>query len=226
MEVPSPMSSRSSTCGRTTSGFPRQLSLDGSDAMNPDPDYSAAYLQLVTDADDGLTGDGFVFTIGRGNDVQVYAVRAVAQLLVGRSVEELLGDLGGVWRELVHDSQLRWLGPEKGVMHMAVGAVVNALWDLRAKRAGLPLWQLLAASDPRGDRRPRRFPLFVRCSDPRAGTGPVASGRTGSTRARRPSCSPRASRRTPPPRAGSATTTRNWPGCAGRRSPTASPRSN
>jgi len=128
--------------------FPTSLSLDGSDAMNPDPDYSAAYLEFVTDADDGLTGDGFVFTIGRGNDVQVYAVRAVAQLLVGRSVEDLLGDLGGVWRELVHDSQLRWLGPEKGVMHMAVGAVVNALWDLRAKRAGLPLWQLLAALPP------------------------------------------------------------------------------
>jgi L-fuconate dehydratase len=128
--------------------FPTSLSLDGSDAMNPDPDYSAAYLEFVTDADDGLTGDGFVFTIGRGNDVQVYAVRAVAKLLVGRSVEDLLGDLGGVWRELVHDSQLRWLGPEKGVMHMAVGAVVNALWDLRAKRAGLPLWQLLAALPP------------------------------------------------------------------------------
>jgi len=128
--------------------FPTSLSLDGSDAMNPDPDYSAAYLEVVTDADDGLTGDGFVFTIGRGNDVQVYAVRAVARLLLGRSVEGLLGDLGGVWRELVHDSQLRWLGPEKGVMHMAVGAVVNALWDLRAKRAGLPLWQLLATLTP------------------------------------------------------------------------------
>ena len=128
--------------------FPTSLSLDGSDAMNPDPDYSAAYLEVVTDSDDGLTGDGFVFTIGRGNDVQVYAVRAVARLLLGRSVEGLLGDLGGVWRELVHDSQLRWLGPEKGVMHMAVGAVVNALWDLRAKRAGLPLWQLLATLTP------------------------------------------------------------------------------
>src|SRR6478736_2600204 len=120
----------------------------GAEPMNPDPDYSAAYLQVVTDADDGLTGDAFVFTIGRGNDVQVYAVRAVAQLLVGRPVEEVLGDLGGFWRELVHDSQLRWLGPEKGAMHMAVGAVVNALWDLRAKRAGLPLWQLLAGLTP------------------------------------------------------------------------------
>jgi len=128
--------------------FPTSASLDGSDAMNPDPDYSAAYLKFVTDAEDGLTGDAFVFTIGRGNDVQMYAVRVVAQMLVGRPLEDLLGDLGGVWRDLVHDSQLRWLGPEKGVMHMAVGAVVNALWDLRAKRAGLPLWQLLASLSP------------------------------------------------------------------------------
>jgi L-fuconate dehydratase len=128
--------------------FPTSLSLDGSDAMNPDPDYSAAYLTVHTDAGDGLTGSAFVFTIGRGNDVQVCAVQAVADTLIGRSVEELLDDLGTQWRVLVHDSQLRWLGPEKGVMHMAVGAVVNALWDLKAKRAGLPLWQLLASLTP------------------------------------------------------------------------------
>src|SRR4051794_29812717 len=94
--------------------FPTSLSLDGSDAMNPDPDYSAASLTLHTDAGDGLTGSAFVFTIGRGNDVQVCAVKAVARTLLGRSVEELLADLGGVWRGFVHDSQLRWLGPEKG----------------------------------------------------------------------------------------------------------------
>ncbi|MEH1122859.1 enolase C-terminal domain-like protein [Micromonospora sp. CPCC 206061] len=128
--------------------FPTSQSLDGSDAMNPDPDYSAAYVRLRTDADDGLAGHGFVFTIGRGNDVQVAAIRSLAPYLVGRDVEAVLDDLGGFWRELVHDSQLRWLGPEKGVMHMAVGAVVNALWDLRAKRAGLPLWQLLARMAP------------------------------------------------------------------------------
>jgi L-fuconate dehydratase len=128
--------------------FPTSLSLDGSDAMNPDPDYSASYVRIRTDAGDGLAGHGFVFTIGRGNDVQVAAVRALAPYLVGRDVEELLDDLGGIWRELVHDSQLRWLGPEKGVMHMAVGAVVNALWDLKAKRAGLPLWELLARMTP------------------------------------------------------------------------------
>jgi L-fuconate dehydratase len=128
--------------------FPTSLSLDGSDAMNPDPDYSAAYVKIRTDAADGLVGHGFVFTIGRGNDVQVAAIEALAGHVVGRDVDALLADMGGTWRELVHDSQLRWLGPEKGVMHMAIGAVVNALWDLRAKREGRPLWQVLAAMTP------------------------------------------------------------------------------
>jgi len=128
--------------------FPTSLLLDGSDAMNPDPDYSAAYLRIGTDAADGLEGHGFVFAIGRGNDVQVAAIRALEQYLLGQNAEELLADLGGVWRSLQHDSQLRWLGPEKGVMHMAIGAVVNALWDLRAKREGKPLWRLLAELTP------------------------------------------------------------------------------
>jgi len=128
--------------------FPTSLMLDGSDAMNPDPDYSAAYVEIHTDAADGLVGHWFVFTIGRGNDVQVAAIEALASHLVGRDVDALLADMGGTWRELVHDSQLRWLGPEKGVMHMAIGAVVNALWDLLAKREGKPLWQVLAAMTP------------------------------------------------------------------------------
>lgn len=128
--------------------FPTSRALDGSDAMNPDPDYSAAYVVVETDADDGLTGHGFVFTIGRGNDVVREAIGALRPHLEGRRVETLLDDMGATWRELVHDSQLRWLGPEKGVMHMATGAVVNALWDLKAKRAGLPLWQLLARMSP------------------------------------------------------------------------------
>ncbi|EHR60272.1 enolase C-terminal domain-like protein [Saccharomonospora cyanea] len=128
--------------------FPTSQTLDGSDAMNPDPDYSASYVRVVTDAEDGLSGHGFVFTIGRGNDVQVAALRTLEAHLVGRDVDATLADLGGMWRELVHDSQLRWLGPEKGVMHMAIGAVVNALWDLRAKREGKPLWQLLASMSP------------------------------------------------------------------------------
>lgn len=128
--------------------FPTSLELDGSDAMNPDPDYSAAYLVIRTDAPDGIEGHAFVFTIGRGNDVQVTAVDALRAHLIGQDLEELLGDMGAAWRLLAHDSQLRWLGPEKGVMHMAIGAVINALWDLKAKRAGLPLWQLLAGLSP------------------------------------------------------------------------------
>ncbi|MFI5890205.1 L-fuconate dehydratase [Actinoplanes sp. NPDC051513] len=125
--------------------FPTSLELDGSDAMNPDPDYSAAYVVLRTDDPAGHEGHGFAFTIGRGNDVQTTAIAALRPYLVGRPVDTDLGDL---WRELVHDSQLRWLGPEKGVMHMAIGAVINAFWDLAAKRAGLPLWQLLARMSP------------------------------------------------------------------------------
>lgn len=128
--------------------FPTSIFLDGSDAMNPDPDYSAAYLEFQTDSDDGLSGHGFVFTIGRGNDIESNAIDVLASRFVGRNVEELLADMGATWREMTHDSQLRWLGPEKGVIHMAIGAVINALWDLRAKRAGLPLWQHLTTLDP------------------------------------------------------------------------------
>jgi L-fuconate dehydratase len=122
--------------------FPTSRELDGSDAMNPDPDYSAAYVVLTTD--DGFDGHGFAFTIGRGNDVQTAAIGALEPYVIGRDVE----DLGGLYKELVHDSQLRWLGPEKGVMHMAISAVVNALWDLKARRAGKPLWRLLAEMSP------------------------------------------------------------------------------
>ncbi|WP_053659636.1 L-fuconate dehydratase [Streptomyces sp. MMG1121] len=128
--------------------FPTSRELDGSDAMNPDPDYSAAYVVLRTDAADGPEGHGFVFTIGRGNDVQVAAIDALRDHVLGRDVAELCADPGALFRDLIGDSQLRWLGPEKGVMHMAIGAVVNAVWDLAARRAGKPLWQLLADADP------------------------------------------------------------------------------
>ena len=128
--------------------FPTSQDLDGSDAMNPDPDYSAAYLRLDTDAIDGLSGHGFVFTIGRGNDVQLAAIEALTEYIVGQQVDELLDDMGKTSELLTRDSQLRWLGPEKGVMHMAIGAVINALWDLKAKRVGLPLWELLARMSP------------------------------------------------------------------------------
>lgn len=128
--------------------FPTSLSLDGSDAMNPDPDYSAAYVIVRTDGPDGLEGHALTFTIGRGNDVQVAAINALRNHLLGRDAEVLLGDMGETARLLGHDSQFRWLGPEKGVMHMAIGAVLNALWDLRSKRAGEPLWLHLSRLSP------------------------------------------------------------------------------
>jgi L-fuconate dehydratase len=128
--------------------FPTSRELDGSDAMNPNPDYSAAYVVVRTDDQDGLEGHGFAFTIGRGNDVQVAAIRALAPFLVGLPLLDTLADMGGTWRLLVHDPQLRWLGPEKGVLHMAISAVINALWDLKAKRARTPLWRLLADLSP------------------------------------------------------------------------------
>ena len=127
--------------------FPTSRELDGSDAMNPDPDYSAAYVVLRSDAK-GLCGHGFVFTIGRGNDVQTLACAAFRHLVVGRNVEDVVGNLGAFARSLTNDSQLRWLGPEKGVIHMAIGALVNAAWDLAARQAGKPVWRLIADMSP------------------------------------------------------------------------------
>jgi L-fuconate dehydratase len=128
--------------------FPTSRERDGSDAMNPDPDYSAAYVVLRTDDTSGLWGHGFVFTIGRGNDVQTAACAALHHLVVGRKVIDVVSDLGAFGRSLTDDSQLRWLGPEKGVMHMAIGAVVNAAWDLAGRCAGKPVWRLIADMSP------------------------------------------------------------------------------
>src|SRR5258708_7785438 len=127
--------------------FPTSRQLDGSDAMNPDPDYSAAYVILKTDLPE-LSGHGFVFTIGRGNDVQTAALAALRYLVVGADVEEITSDLGAFARNLTYDSQLRWLGPEKGVMHTAVRTVIHAAWDMAARRAGKPVWQLIADRTP------------------------------------------------------------------------------
>jgi L-fuconate dehydratase len=127
--------------------FPTSLSLDGSDAMNPDPDYSAAYVILRTN-DPAFAGHGFTFTIGRGTEVCAQAIRALAPMVVGDQAEALFADMGGLWRRLVGDSQLRWLGPEKGVVHLATAAVVNAVWDLYAKVRGKPLWKLLVDLTP------------------------------------------------------------------------------
>ena len=124
--------------------FPTSRQLDGSDAMNPDPDYSAAYAVLRTD--DGAEGHGFTFTIGRGTEVCVAAIQAYAPLVVGLDID--LSDLGGFARRLIHDSQLRWLGPEKGAVHMAAAAIINAAFDLAGRVAGKPVWRLLADLPP------------------------------------------------------------------------------
>lgn len=122
--------------------FPTSLELDGSDAVNVDPDYSAAYVEVSTD--EGETGCGLVFDCGRGNELITAAMDSYGELLVGRDTDELVNNLGDASRRLVHDSQLRWLGPEKGVSHMACGGLVNALWDIRARREQKPLWLLLS----------------------------------------------------------------------------------
>jgi L-fuconate dehydratase len=124
--------------------FPTSRQLDGSDAMNPDPDYSAAYVVLHTDAGDGLEGHGFTFTIGRGTEVVCAAIDALRPLFMHWPIEDACADMGAFWRTVTRDSQLRWIGPEKGVIHLATAAVVNAMWDLFAKREGKPLWRLLA----------------------------------------------------------------------------------
>lgn len=126
--------------------FPTSRELDGSDAMNPDPNYSAAYLVLETDGEH--EGHGLAFTIGRGNDLCVAAIEQLAEPLVGRSLASITADWGAFWREITGDSQMRWLGPEKGVVHLATAAVVNALWDLHAKVEGKPLWRLLCDMSP------------------------------------------------------------------------------
>jgi L-fuconate dehydratase len=128
--------------------FPTSAHLDGSDAMNADPDYSAAYVILRTDGGDGVEGHGLTFTIGRGNELCVAAAKALAPLVVGLSLAEIAADMGAFWRRMVGDSQLRWVGPEKGVIHLATAAVVNAVWDLWAKVEQKPLWKLLVDMGP------------------------------------------------------------------------------
>lgn len=126
--------------------FPTSMGLDGSDAMNPDPDYSAAYVVLETDGTH--EGHGLTFTIGRGNDICVAAIQAMEHLLVGVDLDWIREDMGRFWRHVTGDSQLRWIGPDKGAIHLATGAVVNAVWDLLAKEAGKPVWQLVGDMSP------------------------------------------------------------------------------
>lgn len=135
--------------------FPTSQALDGSDAMNPDPDYSAAYVILETDQL-GLEGHGMTFTIGRGNEICCAAIQALEGQIKGLDLEWITADMGRFWRHMTSDSQLRWIGPDKGAIHLATGAVVNAAWDLWAKQAGKPVWQLVADMSPEE---------FVRCVD-------------------------------------------------------------
>ena len=128
--------------------FPTSRQLDGSDAMNPDPDYSAAYAVLKTDHPDGIEGHGLTFTIGRGNELCVEAIRSLTPLVLGRTLESFTSDMGAFWRHITGDSQLRWVGPEKGVIHLATAAIVNAVWDLWAKVERKPVWKLLADMSP------------------------------------------------------------------------------
>lgn len=127
--------------------FPTSQHLDGSDAMNPDPDYSAAYVVLETDQP-GLEGHGLTFTIGRGNEICCAAIEAMRHLVVGLDMDWVTEDMGRFWRFITSDSQLRWIGPDKGAMHLATGAVVNAVWDLWAKQEGVPVWKLVARMSP------------------------------------------------------------------------------
>ncbi|HVJ42966.1 MAG TPA: L-fuconate dehydratase [Dongiaceae bacterium] len=127
--------------------FPTSQHADGSDAMNLDPDYSAAYVVLQTDQP-GLEGHGLTFTLGKGNELCVAAIEALSPIVIGRDLKDITADMAGFWREITSASQLRWVGPEKGVIHLATAALVNAVWDLWAKVAGKPVWRLVADMSP------------------------------------------------------------------------------
>ena len=128
--------------------FPTSRTLDGSDAMNPNPDYSAAYVILKTDHPEGIEGHGLTFTIGRGNELCVQAVYSLSYLIIGKTLESFTKNMAGFWKIITGDSQLRWLGPEKGIIHLATGAIVNAVWDLYAKIEKKPLWKLISDMSP------------------------------------------------------------------------------
>ena len=145
--------------------FPTSQFLDGSDAMNPDPDYSAACVVLETDTP-GLEGHGLTFTIGRGNDIVCAAIRAMQHLVVGLDLAWIAENMGRFWRHVTSDSQLRWIGPDKGAIHLATGAVVNAVWDLWAKAEGKPVWQLVADMSPEQIVRLIDFRYITDCITP------------------------------------------------------------
>ncbi|XP_058031069.1 mitochondrial enolase superfamily member 1 isoform X3 [Ahaetulla prasina] len=129
--------------------FPTSLAQHGSDAMHPDPDYSAAYVVIETDAPDGLKGCGFTFTLGKGTEVVISAVHALSIHIINKDLDDIISDFRGFYRQLTSDGQLRWIGPEKGAVHLATAAILNAVWDLWAKQEGKPLWKLLVDMDPK-----------------------------------------------------------------------------
>ncbi len=145
--------------------FPTSRDLAGSDAMNPDPDYSAAYVVLETDS--ALEGHGLAFTLGRGTEIVVAAVEAMRPLVCGRDLEEFTQDMGAFWRHMTGDSQLRWIGPDKGAVHLATAAVVNAVWDLWAKSERKPVWRLVADMSPAEFVRLVDFRYITDALDPR-----------------------------------------------------------
>ena len=194
--------------------FPTSIFLDGSDAMNPDPDYSAAYVILSTDHPRGLAGHGFTFTIGRGNEICVAAIEAFRPFIVGRSLDEIIADMSGFWRSLAGDSQLRWLGPEKGVIHLALAAVVNAVWDLWAKSVGKPVWKLVADLTPEQFVSLIDFRHIEDVLTPRGRARDPASPGCGQGHPRGSGCVRKAIRPTRLRSAGSATTTTRCAGCA------------
>ncbi|BBI53557.1 hypothetical protein HORIV_59780 [Vreelandella olivaria] len=193
--------------------FPTSRSLDGSDAMNAAPDYSAAYVILHTD-DGSPEGHGLTFTIGRGNEIVVTALQSLSPLIEGRTLASMTDNMGTFWREITGDSQLRWIGPDKGAIHLATAAIVNAVWDMWAKNEGKPVWKLLVDMTPE---------QLVRCLDFRFVTDALtpeeaicllrrqSSGKAAREAEMRSDGYPP----TPPPQAGWATATRKcaaWPG--------------
>ncbi len=188
--------------------FPTSLSLDGSDAMHVSPDYSCAYVVLSTDSDSEIEGCGLTFTNGRGTEVVVAATRALEHLVVGRTLEEITSDMRAFWRSLTSEDQLRWLGPEKGVIHLATAAVVNAVWDLWAKSEGKPLYQLLVDLEPEQLVASIDFRYIEDALSPPRGTRPVAEDAKGTRRPNRRDLRERDTRPTRRRRAGSDTTTR------------------
>ena len=157
--------------------FPTSSALDGSDAMNPDPDYSAAYVVLETGGD--LEGHGLSFTIGRGNEIVVAAIEALRDHVRGIELDWIRADPGRFWRHITGDSQLRWIGPDKGAMHLATGAVVNAVWDLLAKQSGKPVWLLVGEMSPEQLVSIIDFRYLTDCVTPREALGIFQASASG-----------------------------------------------